>query len=97
MRSVRGVLFGSGLSLVAVRVISAEPGIGRSEASKRTDCRSWVVACEDTLTSLHSIATAAALCAAFEIPLAVAQYETRERCASRGAICDYYRAACASG
>jgi hypothetical protein len=33
MRSVRGVLFGSGLSLVAVRVISAELGIGRSEAT----------------------------------------------------------------
>ncbi|HMJ19886.1 MAG TPA: hypothetical protein VK478_15985 [Gemmatimonadaceae bacterium] len=31
---------------------------------RRTDCRSWVVACEDTLTSLRRSVTAAALRAA---------------------------------
>src|SRR5450759_3424439 len=61
-----GVLSGSGLSLVggpsdSLRSYASVPLI----RWRRTDCRSWVVACEDTPTSLHRSATAAALCAAW--------------------------------
>jgi hypothetical protein len=56
-----GVLAGSGLSLVGgprrAKWIQASVALNRR---RRTDCRSWVVACEDTLTSLHSIKTARA-------------------------------------
>ena len=46
------ILYGSRLSLVAPPVCNALPGVSRIVRSYRSLCRSWVVACEDTLTSL---------------------------------------------
>jgi hypothetical protein len=53
-----GVLYGSRLSLVAPPICNARPGVSRIARSYRSLCRSWVVACEDTLTSLYRVVSA---------------------------------------
>jgi hypothetical protein len=52
-QSGAGILFGSGLSLVGCpHDLREEQASVPLRRRRRTDCRSWVVACEDTLTLL---------------------------------------------
>jgi hypothetical protein len=55
VRVGEGVLYGSRLSLVAPPICNAHPSVSRIARSYRSLCRSWVVACEDTLTSLYRV------------------------------------------